>query len=95
MEVERGTPTAIEPADASSDLHSHVVLGKGHEASERRTSAAIWLCVAMMAVEIAGGWLFGSIALIADGLHTSTHAGALLPAALADTFAPVSRRVPT
>ena len=47
----------------------------------------IWLCGAMMAVEIVGGWLFGSLALIADGLHMSTHAGALLLAALAYTFA--------
>jgi cation diffusion facilitator family transporter len=47
----------------------------------------IWLCSAMMAVEIVGGLMFGSIALIADGLHMSTHAGALLLAALAYTFA--------
>ena len=47
----------------------------------------IWLCGAMMVLEIVGGWLFGSIALIADGLHMSTHAGALLLAALAYTFA--------
>jgi cation diffusion facilitator family transporter len=47
----------------------------------------IWLCAAMMLLEIVGGWLFGSIALIADGLHMSTHAGALLLAALAYTFA--------
>ena len=68
-------------------FHSHVFLGEGHEKSERRTWAVIWLCAAMMLLEIAGGWLFGSIALIADGLHMSTHAGALLLAALAYTFA--------
>src|SRR5258707_851956 len=34
-----------------------------------------------------GGMLFGSLALIADGLHMSTHAGALLLAALAYTCA--------
>jgi cation diffusion facilitator family transporter len=68
-------------------FHSHVFLGEGHEKSERRTWAVIWLCTAMMAAEIIGGWLFGSIALIADGLHMSTHAGALLLAALAYTFA--------
>ena len=68
-------------------FHSHVFLGEGHEKSERRTWAVIWLCSAMMAAEIVGGWLFGSIALIADGLHMSTHAGALLLAALAYTFA--------
>ncbi len=68
-------------------FHSHVFLGEGHEASERRTWAVIWLCAAMMGIEIVGGWLFGSIALIADGLHMSTHAGALLLAALAYSFA--------
>jgi cation diffusion facilitator family transporter len=68
-------------------IHSHVFLGEGHEKSERRTWAVIWLCAAMMLLEIVGGWLFGSIALIADGLHMSTHAGALLLAALAYTFA--------
>jgi cation diffusion facilitator family transporter len=41
----------------------------------------------MMIAEIVGGALFGSLALIADGLHVSTHAGALLLAALAYTYA--------
>src|SRR5258708_17380231 len=41
----------------------------------------------MMCTEIVGGLLFGSIALVADGLHMSTHAGALLLAALAYTYA--------
>jgi cation diffusion facilitator family transporter len=68
-------------------FHSHVFLGPGHDASERRTWAVIWLCGAMMIAEIAGGLVFGSIALVADGLHMSTHAGALLLAALAYTFA--------
>ncbi len=67
--------------------HSHVFLGEGHAANERRTWAVIWLCGAMMVAEIAGGALFGSIALVADGLHMSTHAGALLIAALAYTYA--------
>jgi cation diffusion facilitator family transporter len=47
----------------------------------------IWLCGAMMLAEIVGGLLFGSIALVADGLHMSTHAGALLLAALAYSYA--------
>jgi cation diffusion facilitator family transporter len=72
---------------AYTSFHSHVFLGEGYETSERRTWAVIWLCGAMMALEIVGGWLFGSIALTADGLHMSTHAGALLLAALAYTFA--------
>ncbi len=67
--------------------HSHVFLGAGHERSERRTWIVIALCGAMMILEIVGGLLFGSIALVADGLHMSTHAGALLLAALAYSFA--------
>ncbi len=66
--------------------HSHVFLGVAHDASERRTWAVIWLCGLMMVGEIVGGLVFGSIALVADGLHMSTHAGALLLAALAYTF---------
>jgi cation diffusion facilitator family transporter len=70
-----------------SQTHDHVFLGAGHASSERRTWAVIGLCTAMMFAEIIGGWLSGSLALIADGLHMSTHAGALLLAALAYTFA--------
>jgi len=66
--------------------HSHVFLGEAHDSSERRTWAVIWLCGAMMVAEIVGGLAFGSIALVADGLHMSTHAGAMLLAALAYTF---------
>src|SRR6202166_3005247 len=72
--------------DAAAAFHSHVFLGEGHEKSERRTWAVIWLCGIMMVAEIVGGLLFGSIALVADGLHMSTHAGALLLAALAYTY---------
>jgi cation diffusion facilitator family transporter len=67
--------------------HDHVFLGEGHEKAERRTWAVIVLCSVMMIAEIVGGALFGSLALIADGLHMSTHAGALLLAALAYTYA--------
>src|SRR6202166_1376318 len=67
--------------------HDHVFLGAGHEKNERKTWAVIVLCSIMMLVEIVGGSLFGSLALIADGLHMSTHASAMLIAALAYTFA--------
>lgn len=72
---------------AFSAFHSHVFLGDSHEHSEKKTWAVIWLCTAMMIAEIAGGWMFGSVALVADGVHMSTHAGALLLAALAYTYA--------
>jgi cation diffusion facilitator family transporter len=67
--------------------HDHVFLGAGHENNERKTWAVIALCSAMMIAEIVGGSLFGSLALVADGLHMSTHAGAMLIAALAYTYA--------
>ncbi|HQT40366.1 MAG TPA: CDF family Co(II)/Ni(II) efflux transporter DmeF [Acidocella sp.] len=67
--------------------HTHVFLGEGHDQNASRTWGVIWLCGAMMVLEIVGGIWFGSIALVADGMHMSTHAGALLLAALAYTFA--------
>jgi cation diffusion facilitator family transporter len=67
--------------------HEHVFLGAHHARNERKTWAVIALCGAMMAAEIVGGLLFHSMALIADGLHMSTHAGALLIAAMAYTYA--------
>jgi cation diffusion facilitator family transporter len=74
-------------ADSIPNLHNHVFLGEGHERNERRTWTVIALCGFMMVAEIVGGYLFGSIALIADGLHMSTHASALLLAALAYRYA--------
>src|SRR5437764_10774667 len=67
--------------------HDHMFLGRDHDRADRRTWAVIILCSIMMIAEIIGGALFGSLALIADGLHMSTHAGALLLAALAYSFA--------
>ncbi|MBU6499712.1 MAG: CDF family Co(II)/Ni(II) efflux transporter DmeF [Rhodospirillales bacterium] len=72
---------------SASAPHSHVFLGADHARSERRTWAVIWLCTAMMIGEVVGGLVFGSIALVADGMHMSTHAGALLLAALAYSYA--------
>ncbi|WP_175722823.1 CDF family Co(II)/Ni(II) efflux transporter DmeF [Burkholderia ambifaria] len=73
--------------DAFGAGHDHIFLGAAHEQNERRTWMVIALCTAMMVAEIVGGSLFGSLALIADGLHMSTHAGAMLIAALAYTYA--------
>src|SRR5579883_3079472 len=67
--------------------HQHDFLGASHARNERKTWIVIGVCGTMMAAEIGGGALFGSMALVADGLHMSTHAGALLIAALAYTFA--------
>jgi cation diffusion facilitator family transporter len=67
--------------------HEHVFLGEHHARNERRSWAVVALCSAMMIAEIIGGLLWGSMALIADGLHMSTHAGALVIAALAYAYA--------
>jgi cation diffusion facilitator family transporter len=77
----------MSDSQAFKAFHDHVFLGEQHEASEKKTWAVIWLCTAMMFLEIIGGWLFGSVALVADGVHMSTHAGALLLAAFAYTYA--------
>lgn len=63
--------------------HEHVFLGSRHTENERRTWFVVGLTATMMVVEIVGGTIFGSMALVADGWHMSTHAGALALAALA------------
>jgi cation diffusion facilitator family transporter len=73
-------------SSAVPTAHRHVFLGEGHATAERRTWAVIALCGSMMVLEIVGGLFFGSIALVADGMHMSTHAGALLLAALAYSY---------
>ena len=78
---------AAMPATSDALVHDHVFLGESHDKSASKTWTVIWICGAMMILEIAGGLFFGSIALVADGLHMSTHAGALLLAALAYTYA--------
>ena len=67
--------------------HSHVFLGAKHDRHERRTWLVVALAGAMMVAEIVGGTMFGSMAVVADGWHMSTHAGALAIAAFAYRFA--------
>lgn len=67
--------------------HSHDYLGSGHDDNMRRTSWVVWLTAAMMVVEIAAGYMTGSMALLADGFHMATHAGALGVAVLAYRYA--------
>lgn len=57
--------------------HDHVFLGHGHERAERRAKLATALTAVFMVVEIAAGLAFGSMALLADGVHMATHVGAL------------------
>src|ERR1700694_5440513 len=75
-----------QDAEVPSGDHSHVFLGAGLRGTSAGR-AAIALTLVMMVAEIVGGTLFGSMAVVADGWHMSTHAGALTIAALAYRFA--------
>jgi cation diffusion facilitator family transporter len=57
--------------------HDHMFLGHGHGHAERRTRVAATITAAFMVVEIVAGIAFGSMALLADGVHMATHVGAL------------------
>lgn len=74
--------------------HSHVFLGTDHDRNERRTWLVIALTATMMVAEIAAGSIYGSMALVADGWHMSTHAGAMLVAALSYVYARKNARNP-
>lgn len=67
--------------------HDHVFLGAGHDENGRRTLWVVLLTSLMMVAEIVAGMLFGSMALLADGFHMATHAGALGVAAAAYAYA--------
>ncbi len=71
----------------TSWTHDHAFLGEHHGAHERRTWTVVALTAVMMVAEIAGGMLYGSIALVADGWHMGTHVAALAIAGLAYLFA--------
>ncbi|VCZ02388.1 CDF family iron/cobalt efflux transporter AitP [Pseudomonas aeruginosa] len=71
-----GTPTT-QPL-----RHSHR-FDQGNPLAERNTRWTVLLTACMMVAEIAGGWLFNSMALLADGWHMSSHALALGLAVLA------------
>src|SRR6201985_3360160 len=58
-------------------MHDHVFLGEKHERNERRTWLVVALTLVMMAAEIVAGSFFNSMALLADGWDTGTHAAAL------------------
>ena len=67
--------------------HSHVFLGESHDRNARRTLWVVLLTAAMMVGEVVAGWITGSMALLADGVHMATHAGALGLSVAAYAFA--------
>lgn len=84
----------IEKAGINALEHDHVFLGADHTRNERRIWLVIALTAVMMVAEIAAGTVYGSMALVADGWHMSTHASALLISALAYLFARRQARNP-
>ena len=56
--------------------HSHV-FDEGNPLAERNTRWAVVLTAVMMVAEIIGGWMYNSMALLADGWHMSSHTLAL------------------
>lgn len=54
-----------------------------NESAERGTRAVLWITLVAMVLEITAGWWLGSMALLADGWHMSSHAAAIGVSALA------------
>lgn len=67
--------------------HDHVFLGDNHDRNEKRVWLVIALTASMMVIEILGGAIYGSMALLADGWHMATHAAALMISAFAYFYA--------
>jgi cation diffusion facilitator family transporter len=75
------------PAKNEDLTHDHVFLGGNHARNERKVWLVIAITAMVMVVEIVAGTAYGSMALLADGWHMSTHAGAMLIAAAAYWYA--------
>jgi cation diffusion facilitator family transporter len=73
--------------DTDHLTHDHAFLGSSHDENARRTLWVVALTGVMMVGEIIAGVITGSMALLADGFHMATHAGALAIAAVAYSFA--------
>ncbi len=67
--------------------HDHAFGQDARRPGERRTQLVIGITATMMVVEIVAGTLFGSMALLADGLHMASHAAALTINAFAYVYA--------
>ena len=67
--------------------HQHIVISDNQMANERRTWLVIVLTAIMMVLEISAGFIFGSMALLADGWHMASHASALGISAIAYFYA--------
>src|SRR6267154_2575047 len=66
--------------------HAHA-FNETNPLAEQRTRLVVALTLAMMVIELTAGWMFNSMALLADGWHMSSHAIALGLSAAAYTLA--------
>ena len=78
---------SVDANGEESHYFDHIYLTAGHDRNARRTLLVVGLTAVTMVVEIVFGWLTGSMALLADGFHMATHAGALAVAAAAYSYA--------
>ncbi len=62
--------------DLSRWQHEHV-FDSGNQLAEHGAKAVMWITLVTMVIEIASGWRYNSMALLADGWHMSSHALAL------------------
>jgi Co/Zn/Cd efflux system component len=63
--------------DQGAWRHEHVFGQDQRNPGERRTLMVVLLTAIMMVIEITSGVIYGSMALLADGLHMASHTAAL------------------
>src|SRR6188472_3701152 len=76
MRTDPPSPRGQE-GDSGRWRHDHVFGQDRRRPGETRTLIVIVITATMMVVEVAAGAAFGSMALLADGLHMASHAAAL------------------
>jgi cation diffusion facilitator family transporter len=77
----------MNPEERKLRQHAHTFGQENERPGEKRTVIVTALTAVMMLAEIAAGILFGSMALLADGLHMASHAAALCIAWIAYIYA--------
>src|SRR5690606_13740129 len=79
--------TAMHSQIAERWKHPHTFGTDQRVEGERRTKWVVAITLVMMAIEIAAGMAYSSMALLADGWHMGTHAAALSVAVFAYAYA--------
>ena len=67
----------MQKRGSTSRQHDHVFAQDRERPGEKRTLIVVLITAVMMVVEIVAGLAYGTMALLADGLHMSTHAATL------------------